>query len=86
MDREAWHAAVHSVAESQTWLSKWTENTQVLLLFFYFFYDIQNWGGAGKGLIMFTHWIGGLLVTAANESYPDEQNCHLLEVDVICIF
>ena len=25
MDREAWHAAVHGVAKSWTWLSKWTE-------------------------------------------------------------
>ena len=25
MDREAWHAAVHGVAKSQTWLSEWTE-------------------------------------------------------------
>ena len=25
MDREAWHAAVHWVAKSQTWLSEWTE-------------------------------------------------------------
>ena len=24
MDREAWHAAVHGVSKSQTWLSKWT--------------------------------------------------------------
>ena len=29
MDREAWHAAVHGVAKSQTWLRDWTE----LLLF-----------------------------------------------------
>ena len=25
MDREAWHAAVHRVAKSRTWLSYWTE-------------------------------------------------------------
>ena len=25
MDREAWHAPVHGVANSQTWLSDWTE-------------------------------------------------------------
>ena len=25
MDREAWHAAVHEVAKSWTWLSNWTE-------------------------------------------------------------
>ena len=27
MDREAWHAAVHGVAKSPTWLSDWTEST-----------------------------------------------------------
>ena len=25
LDREAWHAAVHGVAKSQTWLSDWTD-------------------------------------------------------------
>ena len=25
MDREAWHAAIHGVAKSWTWLSAWTE-------------------------------------------------------------
>ena len=28
MDREAWHAAVHRVTKSQTWLSGWTELKQ----------------------------------------------------------
>ena len=28
MDREAWHAEVHGVAKSQTWLSDWTELIQ----------------------------------------------------------
>ena len=28
MDREAWHAAVHGVAKSRTWLSGWTELKQ----------------------------------------------------------
>ena len=27
MDREAWHAAVHGVTKSQTWLSDWTEHS-----------------------------------------------------------
>ena len=25
IDREAWHAAIHGIAKSQTWLSDWTE-------------------------------------------------------------
>ena len=28
MDREAWHAAVHGVTKSQTWLSNWTALTE----------------------------------------------------------
>ena len=30
MDREAWHALIHGVAKSRTWLSNWTELKQVL--------------------------------------------------------
>ena len=29
-DREAWHAAVHGVTKSQTWLGEWTTTCQVL--------------------------------------------------------
>ena len=32
MDREAWHAAVHGVAKSQTWLSDWMELTELKAL------------------------------------------------------
>ena len=28
MDREAWHVAVHGVAKSRTWLSKWIETPE----------------------------------------------------------
>ena len=31
MDREAWHAAIHGVAKSRTWLSDWTTIYVVLL-------------------------------------------------------
>ena len=30
VDREAWHAAVHGVAKNRTWLSDWTELTEVV--------------------------------------------------------
>ena len=32
IDREAWHAAVHGIAKSQTWLSDWSELTSFLSL------------------------------------------------------
>ena len=31
MDREAWHAAVHGVTKSQTWLSNWTELNRIIM-------------------------------------------------------
>ena len=33
MDREAWHAAVHGVTKSQTWLSDWTDLNWNLVTF-----------------------------------------------------
>ena len=38
MDREAWHAAVHEVTKSQTWLSDWTE-----LNLTFFFWKSTPW-------------------------------------------
>ena len=34
VDTEAWHAAVHGVAKSQTWLSDWTEHSPSILSFY----------------------------------------------------
>ena len=43
-DREAWHAAVHGVVKSQTWLSEWTtivdtEKNYILVFCFLRFYS-----------------------------------------------
>ena len=36
MDREAWHAAIHGVTKSRTWLSDWTElNVKIMKILFY---------------------------------------------------
>ena len=46
MDREAWHAAVHGVAKSQTWLSDWTELIYLwshLTLLLLLIYNLGNW-------------------------------------------
>ena len=37
MDREAWRAAAHRVAKSQTWLSDWTELIIAVTLYISFY-------------------------------------------------
>ena len=37
-DREAWHAAVHGVTKSQTWLTDWKTTSQFLILAFQLLY------------------------------------------------
>ena len=41
MDREAWHAAVHRVTKSQTWLNDWTEHTNNS-------HALQCWNGKNR--------------------------------------
>ena len=49
MDREAWRAVVHGVAESRTWLSDWTELNWTRLIFataqwgYYFIIPVLCW-------------------------------------------
>ena len=38
MDREAWHAVVHGVAKSQTWLNEWTDWTDRTCIFTHWFF------------------------------------------------
>ena len=42
MDWEAWHAAVHGVTKSQTWLSDWTELNPVKYQYDIFILQIQR--------------------------------------------
>ena len=43
MDREAWRAAIHGVAKSQTWLSDWTELNWTELNTYYINYCFLTW-------------------------------------------
>ena len=42
MDREAWHAAVHWVAKSQTGLSDWAELNMISVIFISFLLDLNR--------------------------------------------
>jgi len=43
MDREAWHAAIHGVAKSRTWLSDWTELNWLLENLFIHLFKEELW-------------------------------------------
>ena len=42
MDKEAWRATVHGVANSQTWLNNWTDWTDIFL-FFKYYLNVSPW-------------------------------------------
>ena len=52
MDREAWRAAVHGVAKSQTWLHDWGNLESTSSTFFHLAWDLHNCGQQ----ITFTWW------------------------------
>ena len=54
MDREAWHAGVHGVTKSQTWLNNWTELNLLTswrgTLFSGITIDYLKWSGDSKAI------------------------------------
>ena len=67
--REAWHAAVHAIAKSWTWLSNWTKtNVSYLFFLFFFFLLFLNW-------IFFPSCISPSLNFSSFSSYPGNVSC-----------
>ena len=54
MDREAWHAVIHGVAKSRTWLSDWTELSWRVLLSSRLWMNSGSWWWTGRpGVLQF---------------------------------
>ena len=75
MDREAWHAAVHGVAKSRTWLSDWTELISIITYIFlkvgYLLnYSVTSWTGACQASLSFT------IPRVCSNSYLLSRWCH----------
>ena len=67
--REAWHAAVHAIAKSWTWLSNWMKtNVSYLFFLFFFFLLFLNW-------IFFPSCISPSLNFSSFSSYPGNVSC-----------
>ena len=71
MDREAWHAAVHGVSKSWTWLSDWTETyflvricslgCLVFCVAFEVFLTLTTLAGESESFLLQIHWTPSLL-------------------------
>ena len=69
MDREAWHAAVHGVSKSRTWLSDWTE-THIIRL---------TWWPSGKESACRTGATGGAGSIPGSGKSPGVRNGNPLQ-------
>ena len=77
MDREAWCAAVHGVAKSQTWLSNWTERLSFTYMKFSYLRKSGNvWGALEQG--RFLNWCLNFI--------PDGNNFPLQEISTDLVF
>ena len=59
MDREAWSAAIHGVAKSQTWLSEWTELNWIEFTESFFCY-LWKWKSESHLVVSNSLWLHGL--------------------------
>ena len=74
MDREAWHAAAHGVAKSQTWLSDWTElNILYMLLYTLIFFIMKKIFG------------GSVYITIYKPAFFLKSKLFILRYMLICI-
>ena len=70
MDREAWHTAVHRVAKSWTWLSKWTELNWITLKYCSGFCHTLTWISHGCTCVPYPEPPSHLLSQPIPQGHP----------------
>ena len=65
MDREAWRAAIHGVANNQTWLSNWSD---LIVLFPYRFHEIFYLGSLVLSILQLVRIMSTVWVTTSESS------------------
>ena len=70
MDRESWHAGIHGVAKSQTWLTNWTELKSTML--FYLSFCLKNYVSYSIGFLRLSSPPASFFpcLTCLNPGYP----------------